>query len=36
MKKEYLNVELELLFFAEQDIVTFSEAVDNFIEDDWN
>lgn len=36
MKKEYLNVEIELVSLTKEDIVTLSQSGDNFIEDDWN
>ena len=36
MKKEYLNLEIELVSLVEEDIVTLSQSGDNFIEDDWN
>ena len=36
MKKEYLNVEIELVSLTKQDIVTSSQSCDNFFEDDWN
>ena len=36
MKKEYLNVKIELISCTEQDIVTLSQAGDNFIDDVWS
>ncbi len=35
MKKEYLGLEIELVFWME-DVITLSQSGDNFIEDDWN
>ena len=35
MKKEYLSLEIELVFWME-DVITLSQSGDNFIEDDWN